>query len=354
MIRLYKTDIPYKFVQEPKKKINSKKKSGSRNAETQKVIIEIEMQSSLFGSFRKKWIITELKKVIIPITVLTSGGIITFCKIGSSPKKDKYFNVSITKVKGKPIISYNGKSGSIDDIVLRLYKDGADSLYTVRCMSNIKAFKNEEDYLKDRKKNVIMSFAKTMKGANGFNGAIQTGSAGILMFDGKSTYRYNRKTIAKSEKEFIEWGIKNISVFNFPTSAFGYGFGKELNELNTSIKHLERMSVPSILIANIEARKNASIEQQDAFIQKQVGIQNREKMSERYIGDGIEEDQYYFKAKNIFPIANPRAVINGDEIPDRQLMFVSEKGVEHFMRRTKKLTSLSFLNKKVFFFYIFL
>jgi len=352
MIRLYKTDIPYKFVQEPKKNNSKKKKSGSRNAETKKLIIEIEMQSSLFGSFRKKWIITELKKVIVSITALTSGGIITFCKIGSSPKKDKYFNVSITKVKGKPIVSYNGKSGSIDDIVLRLYKDGADSLYTVRCMSNIKSFKNEEDYLKDRKKNIIMSFSKAMKGANGYYGVVHTGSAGFLIFDGKSTYRYNKKTVAKSEKEFIEWGIKNISVFNFPTTAFGYGFGKNLNKLNTSIKHLERMSVPSILIANIEARKNASIEQQDAFIQKQAGIQAKE-MSKRFVGDDIDDDQYHFKSKQIFPLTNPRAVINGDEIPDRQLMFISEKGVEHFMRKTKKLTSLGFLNKKVFFFYVF-
>ena len=204
-------------------------------------------------------------------------------------------------------------------------------------MSNIKSFSDENDYLKDRKRNIIMSFAKAMKGANGFFGNVHTNSSGALVFDGKSTYKYNKKIIAKSEKEFVEWGIQNISLFSFPNTAFGYGFDEKLKDLNKIFKYLERMSIPTILMASIEARKNASVEQQDAFLQKQTVSQPQK-----------GEDRYFFSSP-VF--VNPRSEIDGSKISDRQLIFISEKGVEKFMIEVKKLTSLGFLNKKAYFIY---
>lgn len=343
MIRLYKTDILYKFEKESRIK-KSDKKAGSRN-----------IDNSEFNVYTKNWKTKEIRKIILSIISFTSGGIVTFSKVGSSPKKDKFFNVLITRTKDKIIVSYNGKSGQVDDIVLRLYNDGADSLYAVKCLRNVNSFKMEDQYLKDRRKNTIMSFALAMKGANGYSGLVYTtGSENVLRFDGEKLYYFGSKLIARNEDEFIEWADENIKKFDFPLTAYGHKYGKKLSELNSRMKTLERFGIKFTLSAQIQTRKNASVEEQNKFLKQHAGAYNQRKFDNgkieidwSYFGD--DGDRTYFNDHFCdLMTKDPKKFIQ----KDRFLFFYSSNGVGHFMRKIKKLESVGFLNKKFLFSYI--
>ena len=227
-------------------------------------------------------------------------------------------------------MSYDGKSGSLPDILLRLIEDGADSLYTVKCLDNIESFKLEENYIKDRRKNTIMSFATTMKGANGYYGVVHiSNKVDALRFDGDKSYYFGKKLIAKNEKEFIDWGVENIIKFRFPLEGYGYGYTKDLSNLNDKVKLLQRVGFDFSFTAIIEPRKNSSVAQQNNFLKQHIKNDTGENAE-----FGIIE---YFSPKN----TKKR----------RMFIYTSNGFLSHFLRKVKKYQDLSFLNKKTVFIY---
>ena len=249
-VRLNRTEIPYKIT----------KASIQDNAELEIPILGSMNKSAGKGKSKK----TSNKKIyqafmlqyLTSFGLLTNGGLCVFAKRTGDSNKDKYFTVEVLSPPGKKITyTLDGVSDSAIGIAIRLTKLGANSFYYSVPFNKKSLPKKYQDSIRA---NTILSYHNMLCSCGVVLKAIVTVykdeknpdfETGILLSkDGViSVIAPGIRFRGKTKKKSLEWLLKYIRSYDFPTIAvFG---GKEIKKLLPIAKKSELSSMPTFKIA---------------------------------------------------------------------------------------------------------